>query len=289
MIHVCSIFAIHCQLLLYPLPSCTCTAPLPLLSSFPMLCLFVALIGRQRVSLATLTGLTATETWPWQSEPLPPSLPCHSHLTKALGSFHSCQPSSVHTPLGRGWQGGGVGVRAAGGASCACVRAALGGHSSWHPGEAASQPREGGRAASHRCANPNPPTHQVANPNPPLSNPTPSNHHFQHHNSIQFDPTQTIKAVISHSPQSNENITQYQIRGKHTVTNLESLYRVIYNKVNLALWVEFPPEPIRCQTRPITCTSQSLKRTRPKYVLRLLSFHCSRKEKLSKICVLPIL
>ena len=104
MIHVCSIFAIHCQLLLYPLPSCTCTAPLPLLSSFPMLCLFVALIGRQRVSLATLTGLTATETWPWQSEPLPPSLPCHSHPTKALGSFHSCQPSSVHTlsrpPLG---------------------------------------------------------------------------------------------------------------------------------------------------------------------------------------------
>ena len=35
---------------------------------------------------------------------MPPSLPCHSHPTKALGSFHSCQPSSVNTlsrpPLG---------------------------------------------------------------------------------------------------------------------------------------------------------------------------------------------
>ena len=98
------------------------------------------------------------------------------------------------------------------------------------------QPAEGGRKGSlPQVCQPQPTNPPSCQPQPPLPNPTPSNHHFQHHNSIQFDPTQTIKAVISHSPQSNENITQYQIRGKHTVTNLESLYRVIYNKVNLAL------------------------------------------------------
>ena len=182
------------------------------LASLP--CLFVALIGhwqqQQRVSCAT--GLTATDNLTlairaFDISPAPFSYQPHQGpcLTPP------CLPSATACPssAGQGWQGGGVGVvRLVCRASCACVRASLGGHSSWlYPGEAASQPREGGRAASHRCANPNPP--------PP--NPNPTQHHLPTPNQPQ--PTWPNTIPTSHcqfpdrsKPQTNNiNLTQEKL------------------------------------------------------------------------------
>ena len=181
------------------------------LASPSPVCLFVALIGQQwqqqRVRSCGTSGLTATTANLTLAIPAfdtsPPPF-SHINLTKALNSHYLAPALGPHPVLAAllckkgGSRVAVLGLLAGGTVEPAAPVSGLHWeatppHTRLCEAARASQRREGGRAASHRCANPNPP--------PPNSTQT-------HHHPIKLKPNAIHPALANPNPQTF-NITHF--------------------------------------------------------------------------------